>query len=524
METEATFATLDDATTTQTMHRQMAPPDPRSAGVDLAGSDPAGLDTPALEEALTSLAGHLNAATCRFLVLVGEFDARDGWAVGGIRSCAHWLTWRCGLGTGTAREHVRVARALRHLPLVRGAFAAGRLSFSKVRALTRLATPDREQELVDLALVTPAGPLERYLRGLQGSLDAEDEARRHGRRRVVWRWDEDGSLVLTARLSPEDGAVVVEALEAARVRIEADEGGAPALEEPPDPDLGPYQDPQDVPAGTSTRRSLADALVTICAEAGDPSSDGPDRVPNPTRRPELIVHVTLADLVSPAVPTSPGARIEGGPALLPETARRLACDARIVVGVDGPTGETLDLGRARRFPTAALTRVLWHRDGGCRYPGCGRRRHLHAHHLQHWADGGPTRPSNLALLCGTHHRAVHEGRYRLSRAPHGDLVFTSPRGAVITPAPGLTGTPTGAVGCHNATIASGTATPDWFGDRLDLSLAVEATRRAWAGREGRDDRRVDVPAGTSGGPAGTAEPDWPWRHLATEPPEPILRN
>ena len=217
--------------------------------VDAALVAPADLGTRDLEDALTTLAGDLNAATCRFLVLLGEFDARDGWAMEGIRSCAHWVTWRCGLGSGAAREHVRVARALRDLPRTQQEFAAGHLSFSKVRALTRLATRDRETELVEMALVMPSGPLERYLRGVKWSLDAEDETRRHGRRSVTWRWDDDGSLVLTAHLSPEDGAVVVEALEATSARLRADHAGAPPLEESPDPDLGPRQDPQDVPAG-----------------------------------------------------------------------------------------------------------------------------------------------------------------------------------------------------------------------------------------------------------------------------------
>jgi hypothetical protein len=498
MGTKTALRTGESRTGESRRGERESPTRPNLTPPPIVGTPPSDLSTPDLEDALTTLAGHINAATCRFLLLLGEFDAREGWAVHGILSCAHWLTWRCSLGTGTAREHVRVARALRDLPRIRAAFTAGRLSFSKVRALTRLATPEREQELVDLALVTPAGPLERYLRGLSGSLDADDESRRHARRKVTWRWDDDGSLVLTARLSPEDGALVVEALESTRDRLTAEESGARPLEELPDPELGPYQDPQDVPAGTSVRRSLADALVTICAEAGEPSSDTPGQIPNPTRRPELVVHVTLADLTAlpgaAGAPTpdasaakdpdpTPSPRIEGGPGLLRETARRLACDGRIVLSVDGPTGATLDVGRAQRFPTAALTRALWQRDGGCRYPGCERRRNLHAHHLVHWADGGLTNLLNLLLLCGTHHRGAHEGRYTIERAADGELRFASPHGTTITPVPPQAGTVDGAVAAHDADIDDWTATPEWFGDRLDLSHAVEATRSAWSGRE-----------------------------------------
>ncbi|HEY8719208.1 HNH endonuclease signature motif containing protein [Pengzhenrongella sp.] len=483
--------------------------------------------------------------------MLGEFDAREGWAMDGIVSCAHWLTWRCSLTNGAAREHVRVARAIRDLPQIRTAFAAGQLSYSKVRALTRLATADRETELLQIALVTPSGPLERYLRG---SLDADTETRRHANRTLTWRWAEDGALTLTARLSPEDGALVVEALEATAAKLTADAADAPPMEEPHDPDRGPYQDPYDVPAGTSTAR--ADALVIICAQTGDPTDD--DQEPNPTRRPELIVHVNLSDLTDPApdaprqggsepvsgagsgsgsgsgselgsgsdsgscsgsgsgldsqsqsqsqsqagtsstptgrptpnttkhpqqpVPLLDGPRIQDGPALLGETARRLACDARIVIAIDGPTGETLDLGRASRFPNAALTRALWHRDGTCQYPGCNRRRFLVAHHITHWANGGPTTFINLVLLCGTHHRALHEGSYQLTRTPTGELLFTSPRGATITPAPAQTGHAKGATTSHQATITPDTTTPDWYGDRLDLSLAVQATRSNWDNR------------------------------------------
>src|ERR1700728_1844507 len=97
-----------------------------------------------LEAQICELAGHLTAATCRFLVLLGDFDARRGWADWEMNSCAAWLSWKCQMTAGTAREHVRVARALRGLPVIRGEFGAGRLSYAKVRALTRIAAPDTD--------------------------------------------------------------------------------------------------------------------------------------------------------------------------------------------------------------------------------------------------------------------------------------------------------------------------------------------------------------------------------------------
>jgi len=104
-----------------------------------------------LESEICTLAGHLAAATCRFLVLLAEFDAREGWASWDMPSCAAWLSWKCQLGSSTAREHVRVARALTALPVIRGEFAAGRFSYAKVRALTRIATPDSDADLAEMA-------------------------------------------------------------------------------------------------------------------------------------------------------------------------------------------------------------------------------------------------------------------------------------------------------------------------------------------------------------------------------------
>src|SRR5436190_7583275 len=102
-----------------------------------------------LENEITELAGHINAATCRWLLLVGELDRREGWRDWGCKSCAHWLSVRCGLGMHSARQHVRVARALECLPDIAGCFGRGELSYSQVRALTRIATPELEKDLLN---------------------------------------------------------------------------------------------------------------------------------------------------------------------------------------------------------------------------------------------------------------------------------------------------------------------------------------------------------------------------------------
>src|SRR5215472_4736700 len=127
-----------------------------------AGPGPAAVPLERLEAQICELAGHLAAATCRFLVLVGDFDARRGWASWQMTSCAAWLSWKCQMSSHTAREHVRVARALRVLPVIRAEFGAGRLSYAKVRALTRIATPDTEAGLAELAGPMTGNQLERF--------------------------------------------------------------------------------------------------------------------------------------------------------------------------------------------------------------------------------------------------------------------------------------------------------------------------------------------------------------------------
>ena len=176
-----------------------------------------------VEAQICELAGHLAAATCRFLVLLADFDARRGWASWEMSSCAQWLSWKCQMSSGTAREHVRVARALRELPVIRARFAAAKLSYAKVRALTRIATPATEAGLAELAGPMTANQLERFARAHRQVTQADDADARV-RRRLVWRVEEDGSLSGTFRLPPLQGAVLLKALRAACAELAGQAG------------------------------------------------------------------------------------------------------------------------------------------------------------------------------------------------------------------------------------------------------------------------------------------------------------
>src|SRR4051812_15572550 len=190
-----------------------------AAGQGLSGvasaDEAAGEEQPleALEADLIALATDLAAAECRFLQMIAEFDRRQGWAVQGVVSCAHWLSWRCGLSLVSARERVRVARALEALPKVVESFEKGELSYARARAIVRVATPENEEALVATARSSTGAQLERICRATKAAQRADDPTPvRESRRTVSWHWDDDGMLVLRARLDAEEGAAVIAAL------------------------------------------------------------------------------------------------------------------------------------------------------------------------------------------------------------------------------------------------------------------------------------------------------------------------
>ncbi|MBP7776377.1 MAG: DUF222 domain-containing protein [Acidobacteria bacterium] len=374
-------------------------------------------DTHALGESIAALAARIHAATYELLVMLAEFDARNGWNTGFL-SCAHWLHWRTGIDLGAAREKVRVARALPALPRVSEEMQRGRLSYAKVRALTRVATPDNEQALVDFALSGTAAHVERFVRGWR-RVDAvsdrtTDEARHLARSLATWV-DDDGMVVIRGRLTPEVGALVQRALEAAantlfRESAPAVKGGGMAEE-----------------VNAAQRR--ADALGLIAETALSASLDAGTA----GDRYQVVVHV------SAETPNTGGqdAGIEvdhGALHVSAETSRRLACDASVVRLDLDATGGVLDVGRKTRTIPPSIRRALAARDAGCRFPGCTSRR-CDAHHIEHWADGGATRVDNLLLLCRRHHRAVHEGGFHVVRSDDGRLTFLRPDGHAIPQAP-----------------------------------------------------------------------------------------
>ena len=394
---------------------------------------------------ICELTGVIAAATCRWLLMVAEFDEREGWAEWGVRSCAQWLSWRCSIGPRAARDHVRVARRLRELPLIRAAFANGELSYSKVRALTRVATEKIEAALLEIARHATGSQLERLVRGYASALSATSETAQaaHDRRYLRWEWDEDGSMRIRGRLNADEGALLLMALEAAKAPV------------------GRGEDP--------VRQSRADALALVARAAL--AADGERPTGDPC---EVVVHVDAETLAGDEI--TQRSELADGPVLAPETARRLSCDAALVRIVERD-GEPLSVGRRTRTISPAMRRALRSRDTGCRFPGCDHRRFLHAHHIHHWARGGRTELENLVQLCSHHHRLVHEGGFTVERIDRRRVRFRRPDGGLIPDVPRQRS----ACGpgleerqqAWGQPVASEACRPRSAGDRIDYGLAVE---------------------------------------------------
>ena len=480
-----------------------------------ASNDFSTMDDDALAAAISTLAAHIHAATYRLLVLIAELDRREVWAAQGALSCAHWLSWACGIVTNTAREKVRVARALIELPLLSEALAKGELGYSKVRALTRIATAGNEADLLNIALHGTAQHVEKFVRLYRRAKRAEETERadaQHENRGLTFWHEDDGTVVLHGRFPPEMGARILSVLDAAMQ--------AHAVEQPAagwdDEGLAPEDIPRgtsgsevssvdaetgagarepvtanrkedarafltDVPRGTFMRgpsRTVrrADALAWM-AERLFESGDAPTLAPN---RHEIVVHVEAEVL---ADGRAGRCEIEHRTAIAAETARRLCCDAGIVPVVDGANGEPLSVGRRTRSIPPAVRRALSSRDRGCRFPGCPATHRLHGHHVKHWADGGETSLDNLILLCPTHHRLVHEGGFDVRRLDDGAFRFTNPHGMTIRPPKRSEASSPDTIIVRNESLGLAidceTATAHWHGERIDYDHALMVTMASW---------------------------------------------
>jgi hypothetical protein len=411
-----------------------------------------------LGQEIAELAVHLDAATHRLLECIRQFDAEGGWERQGAVSCAHWLSWRIGLDPATAREKVRVARALGNLPAINAALKSGKLSYAKVRALTRVATAETEAKLLDAALYATGAQLERLCRGYRVAMTADNVL--PPPERSVRRRDLVGGMVkLEIVLTADEAALVLGALDRAR-------------------DIAPEQ-AEDVSAETSSEDpkhpSRADGMVALAesylaGRTGTGTGNGGERF-------QVMVHVDQDPL---APEGTLAGTLEDGTRVSAETLRRVACDCRLLAQRGHGELSSVTIGRRSRSIPPAMRRALRLRDRGCAFPGCTHHRFLHGHHIQHWLHGGATSLDNLSLLCSHHHHLVHEGGWSLERTADGDLRFKAPDGHEVPAVPARETSEDALLFLHEwaedrgLDLGADTNTPLWDGTRPDYDWAVAA--------------------------------------------------
>ena len=396
-----------------------------------------------LEEEIISLAKHMNQDEYRFLVMVREFDIRQGWRAYQFNNCAEWLNMKCGISPGTAREKVRVALALLDLPQCSEGFARGDLSYSKVRAMTRAANVFNEATLVDYALKATAHQVEEHCRRLRNAdrRQSTPDARRAWQARSLKRTcHPDGMMSIYVELPREQGELVMKALEMAMAADAGDtadqayqmyaaadaagqgdkvndkigdaagqagdtadqankagqahaaagkDGQAHAAEEAAVDMAGQADGSSQAQAENQQSNAFfarqADALVAVAR--GYLSGTGGEKRAKSDNY-QVVVHVDAAALQD-----------KGGKSDLPvESVRRIACDADLVAVTRDAKGNLLNLGRKHRVVSPQLKRALLARDKCCTYPSCSHEQFLEAHHVMHWADGGETSLENTTMM------------------------------------------------------------------------------------------------------------------------------
>jgi hypothetical protein len=349
----------------------------------------------------------ISAHHSQLLAAVVELDRRKAWRVDGATSMVAWLVQQCGVAAVTAREWVTAATKLQELPKISDALSQGKLSFDQVKPLVEVAKPETDAKLAEQATHWSAKQVRELAAAARQQSD-EQATGSYGRRFL--RFD-DRRRMLTGTL-PQDQYAVVKGSLVARASRRMKE-----------------RVPFD--------QRMADALVALCKWDVDAkaSSDGGDRAPRAggmrRNRPTVVVHADLEFLAG----GEGGAELDVLGPVSREVARRIACDAKVLVSADGSSGQSLNLGRTRRDPSDAQRIEIRRRDKGCRFPGCTHTEFTDVHHVLHWTNGGATDLPNLVELCDQHHRFVHEMGWKISGDANVELTFRSPTGRLTTSTP-----------------------------------------------------------------------------------------
>ncbi len=363
-----------------------------------------------LISAMDAAHGRAMRAERQLFELITEADRLKIWQDSGAKNLAHWLCMRYGISTWKAHRWIASAHALGGLPAISDAFAWGELGIDKVVELTRFATPETEERLVRWAN-TVSGARIRKRAELAERPRLEDEQQLGRERFLTIDYATDPSRFYLEACGPaEVGAKIMRAIERVAASVPEIPGAIDRI--------GARQ---------------FDALAAICSARIAADAD-PDRA-------SVMVHVPYEVLTGDRPVSgwnrSPGCEIDCGPAIHVETARRLSCDALLQVVLEDENGVPLRLGRATRQPSRAMRRLLRRRDPECRFPECGARRFLQAHHIRPWSEGGETNLENLARICTFHHWLAHEGGWKMRMQPDGTIRWYTPEGRLYRPGPAL---------------------------------------------------------------------------------------
>ena len=386
----------------------------RSAVESLQAEDLRSVADEQLDQDFAELQAMSQALEAERLRRLAEIHRRQSHRREGYVSTASWLVDRHRLGWTAASREIRTARSLERMPHTKDALASGALTSSAVQMLVaaRHAHPAQfhqaEPALVEAAKRLPATQLQHTMTHWRHKLDweqgLEESERLREQRRLTVSTTILGMVRIDGELDPETGETVLTAI---RDCLDADHR---------------HRNPDDHRSATQRR---VDAIGEICRRwlnvPGRPLTGG--------ERPHIAVIVDLESLQARGVGRSD---FEHAGPIHPEAARRLACDASISRVITRGDSEPLDVGRRTAVVPAPMRRALVVRDRHCRFPGCDRPpAWCDAHHVVHWANGGPTSASNLVLLCRRHHRMVHESRLFTLEMVEGQPVFRRRRDALL---------------------------------------------------------------------------------------------
>ena len=356
-------------------------------------------DASAIRKRLHALSQSMTSSHADLLELLVRFDELEGWKCNGSKHCAAWMNSEIGISVQSGWEYLRVGRRLRTLTTLRALFRVGKVSWSKVRLISRVADETNEKLLCHAALDASVSDVKKLCEGYrwndENDTDAENAKAMQQwlARSLTWTEASNGNTKIQITLPPELAQVFLNSVEQSVNQTDT--------------------------TSTDMSQRRADAAVLMAEK----SLQSEGREITTADRYQVVVSVEAAELKKPSASAhAPAPHLpqtirkrptvrNAGP-IAKETARRIACDCRLSVN-HTKNGEPTNIGRKSRVWPAAMVRAIKDRDQVCVWPGCIQSRHLHIHHIKHWADGGETSVNNGACLCSHHHTLVHEGGYSL---------------------------------------------------------------------------------------------------------------